>query len=118
MYSGMTPAAFRAALLRLGLSHYEIATFLEVSNIRLVRDWASGRKRIPDWIAASFEIDGIVVFVKGPVSKMLSCDCSAAEFLQWMPRSTGDRRFFKTSHFRPYSIAESLRTIGASSDAP
>jgi hypothetical protein len=88
MYSDMTAAEFRAALARLRVSYSQIKTFLEVSNIRLVRDWASGRKRIPDRIAASFKVEGVVVFVRGSVFKMLSRDCSAAEFLQWIPRST------------------------------
>jgi hypothetical protein len=118
MYSDMTAAAFRAALARLELSYSQAKTFLEVSNIRLVRDWASGRKRIPDWVAASFKVDGVAVFVRGSVSKMLTRDCSAAEFLPLMPRSTETAKILKTSHFRPYSIAESARRIGASSDAP
>jgi hypothetical protein len=46
MYSCMTPAAFRAALAQLGLSPSQAAVLLE-KNIRLIRDWASGRKLIP-----------------------------------------------------------------------
>jgi hypothetical protein len=46
MYSSMTAERFRAALVRLGLSHRQIATFLGVDD-RLVRDWAGGRKLVP-----------------------------------------------------------------------
>jgi hypothetical protein len=49
MYKRMTPAAFRAALARLGLSHYQAAALLEKKR-RLIRDWASGRKPIPQSI--------------------------------------------------------------------
>jgi hypothetical protein len=52
MYSGMTAAAFRAALARLGLSHSQAAVLLE-QDIRLIRDWASGAKLIPQSITYS-----------------------------------------------------------------
>jgi hypothetical protein len=53
MYSGMTAAAFRAALARLGLSHYQAALLLEQKGTRLIRDWSSGRKLIPQSITYS-----------------------------------------------------------------
>jgi hypothetical protein len=47
----MTAPAFSAALVRRGLSHSQAAVFLG-KNIRLIRDWGSGRKPIPLAIAA------------------------------------------------------------------
>jgi hypothetical protein len=64
----MTAAAFRAALARLGLSHYQTAAFLG-KNTRLIRDWASGRKLIPKPIAA--RLIWRVVLVRGPLFKMI-----------------------------------------------
>jgi hypothetical protein len=52
MYKRMTPAAFREALARLGLTQYEAAVLLEKQR-RLIRDWASGRKPIPQSITNS-----------------------------------------------------------------
>jgi hypothetical protein len=52
MDPGMTPAAFREALARLGLTQYEAAVLLEKQR-RLIRDWASGRKPIPQSITYS-----------------------------------------------------------------
>jgi hypothetical protein len=52
MYKRMTPAAFREALARLGLTQYEAAVLLERQR-RLIRDWASGRKPIPQSITYS-----------------------------------------------------------------
>jgi len=68
MYSCMTAAAFRAALSCLELSHYQAAVFLGKNNTRLIRDWASDRKLIPQPIAA--RLMWRLVLVRGPLFEM------------------------------------------------
>ena len=63
----MTAATFCDALVRVGLSHSQTRTILGV-DIRMVRDWASGRKLIPNRIAAW--LVWRVVSVRGPLFNM------------------------------------------------
>jgi hypothetical protein len=67
IYPSMTAAAFDAALAGLGMSRYQAAVFLG-RKTRLIRDWASGRKPIPQPIAA--RLTWRLVSVRGPVFKI------------------------------------------------
>lgn len=48
----MSPDDFRAALAELGLTQVEAAELLAVSSGRRVSDWCTGRRRVPDYVAA------------------------------------------------------------------
>jgi hypothetical protein len=82
----MTAATFRAALARLGLSHYQAAVLLGTQR-QMIRKWASGRMLIPYPIAAQL----IRRLASVPLFEMVvPAGCGATYFfvIAW-PRADG-----------------------------
>jgi hypothetical protein len=95
MYKRMAPEAFRAALERLGLTYREAAVLLG-KNKGLFQHWASGRKLIPQLIAAQLKFR--VFLVREPLSKMAIPDVAGASYIL-----LGDKRQVTFHHERSMS---------------
>jgi hypothetical protein len=85
MYKRMTPEAFRAALVRLGLTYHQAAVLLG-KNKRLIQRWASGSKEIPQsikyclmWHCVRDRLPKIVI----PADDARGTSFSVPTFIRW-----------------------------------